>query len=62
MAQIKAFPGMLQNLCHLYLLTGRFCFICGFRRFLNDNHRFLRNLSLNTFLNLSSFGAITNAQ
>lgn len=63
MAQIKAFILMLQNLCHCSYYSGsaRKQKERGQIRPLFYQIFFL-NFSLKTFLNLSSFGAITNAQ
>lgn len=63
MAQIKAFILMLQNLCHRSYYSG------GARKqkvrgqiYPPFYQMFFLNFSLKTFLNLSSFGAMTNAQ
>lgn len=63
MAQIKAFILMLQNLCHCSYYSG------GTRKQTEGGQicppfyqMFFLNFSLKTFLNLSSFGAMTKAQ
>ena len=63
MAQIKAIISMLQNLCHCSYYSGR----CLNKRGEAETspliyYVFFLNLSLKTFLNLSSLGAITNEQ
>lgn len=63
MAQIKVIILSLQNLCHYYLLFGGIYLMNGFfQGYPNKSQLSFFNLSWKTLRNLSSFGAITNAQ